>query len=62
MALLIKAAALTPEEIRNALLSLPDNERMFIITDPKLGQHRIISLRRNSSGNIEYDFENIHEE
>ena len=51
----------SPENIRDALLSLPDNERRFIITDPETGEHKILSLRRNQNGNVEYDFENIPE-
>jgi len=47
----------TPQEIRDALLSLPDGERKFIITDPGSGEHKIFSIRRNAGGNIEYDHE-----
>ena len=47
----------TPEEIRDTLLSLPDNERKFIITDPEAGEHKVIAVRRNEAGNVEYDFE-----
>ncbi|MBA7506207.1 hypothetical protein ES706_04888 [subsurface metagenome] len=50
-----------PEQIRDALLSLPNNERRFIITDPETGEHKVIALRRNEAGNIEYDFESIPE-
>jgi len=48
-------------QVRDLLLSLPDNERMFIMSDPKPGQHRVISIRRNASGNPEYDFEQTPE-
>lgn len=48
---------LTAEEIVGLLLSLPDDKRMFITSDPKLGQRRVISVRRNASGNFEYDYE-----
>lgn len=47
--------------IRDALLSLPDNERQFIISDPKLGQKKIISIRRNTSNIVEYDYEDTPE-
>jgi len=47
----------TPEEIRNMLLSLPDNERRFVITDPEVGEHKVIAVRRNPAGNLEYDYE-----
>lgn len=53
---------MTPKEIRDALLSLPDNERKFIVTDPKTGEHKVLSLRRNADGWIEYNFESISEE
>lgn len=52
---------LTAEEIRDLLLSLPDSERIFIISDPKPGQHRVFSIRRNASNNLEYDFEKTTE-
>lgn len=53
--------SLTPEEVRDLLLSLPDNKRIFIISDPKLGQHKVISIRRNVSNNVEYDYEKVPE-
>lgn len=52
---------MTPQEVRDALLSLPDNERKFIVTDPATGEHKILSLRRNADGWVEYDFEGIPE-
>ena len=51
----------TPQEIRNALLALPDNERKFVISDPETGKHRIIAIRRNSNDLVEYDYEGIPE-
>lgn len=48
---------LTAEQIKTALLSLPDNERKFIITDPSTNQNKIIAIRRNEVGNMEYDYE-----
>lgn len=56
------AGKMGPKEIRDALLSLPDNERKFIVTDPATGEHKILSLRRNADGLVEYDFESIPEE
>lgn len=49
---------LAPEEVRDLLLSLPDNKRVFITSDIKPGQHRVFSIRRNVTGNLEYDYEN----
>lgn len=51
----------TPEEIRDELLALPDSERAFIYTDPSGGEHKIISLRRNKEGLVEYDYEAVPE-
>lgn len=51
----------TAKELRDLLLSLPDNERMFVITDPSSGEHRVMSIRRNQVGNIEYDYESVPE-
>lgn len=51
---------MTPEQIRDALLSIPDNDRRFIITDPEAGEHKIYSFqRRNSTSLVEYDYEGI---
>jgi len=48
--------------IRDALLSLLDEERAFIITDPEPGEHKIFSFqRRNSTSLVEYDYETIPE-
>lgn len=55
------ANQMTPKEIRDALLSLPDSERKFVVTDPETGEHKILSLRRNADGRVEYDFESVPE-
>lgn len=47
----------TPEEIRNDLLSLPDNDRAFIYTDPEANEHKIITMARNQDGLVKYDYE-----
>lgn len=51
------SVVISPEMIRDALLSLPDAERAFIVSDNKDGDHKIYSIRRNAAGNIEYDYE-----
>lgn len=48
---------LTPENIRDLLLSLPDSERVFVITNPSSNEHKIYSIRRNASGNLEYEYD-----
>jgi len=35
---------ITPEQIRDALLSMPDNERRFVITNPEPGEHPIAKI------------------
>ena len=55
------ALALTAQQVRDALLSLPENERKFIVTDPGTGQHKVLAIRRNSKGELDYDFEDIPE-
>lgn len=57
MGLTIFNRKINPQATRDALLSLSDNERGFIITDPSIEQHKVIAIRRNTSGNIEYDYE-----
>ena len=55
------ALVLTAEQVRDALLSLPENERKFIITNPNTGQYKVLAIRRNSEGEVEYDFEDVSE-
>ncbi len=35
---------MTPEQIRDALLSIPDKERKFVISDPAKGKQRITNI------------------
>jgi len=44
------------EFIRDALLSLPENERGIVISNPAPGEHKIYGIRRNAEGNPEYDY------
>lgn len=53
---------ITPEQIRDKLRSIPDGDRVFIITDPEAGEHKIYSFQRRSSTSlIEYDYEGVPE-
>lgn len=49
------------EAIRDALLSLPDDERTFITTDPSSGDFRVISIERKASGEIEIKYSDVPE-
>ena len=40
---------MTPKEIRDALLSLSDEDRKFVITDPEPGEKRVFSLARDGN-------------
>jgi len=40
---------MTPEQIRDALLSLSDSDREFIITNPGVGEHKVFSLTKEGS-------------
>ena len=53
----IVPAVITAEGIRDALLSLPDSVRVFIVSDPSAGEHKILGIRRNANGNLEYEYE-----
>jgi len=55
----ITPAEITPEVIRDLLLSLPDSERKFVVTDPSTHEHKIYSIRRNANGNLEYEYETV---
>lgn len=52
---------MTAELIRDSLLSLPDEERTFIITGPGSGDFRIISIERKASGEIEIKYSDVPE-
>lgn len=45
-AIKVRAAGvvMTPEQIRDALLSIPDNDRKFIVTNPEEGKHPITNI------------------
>ncbi len=51
------AVSIDPIMIRDALLSIPEAERGFIITNTDNNGHKIYSIRRNAAGNPEYDYE-----
>jgi len=57
MAGMLSTGPMRPEQVREALLSLPENERSFIISDSKPGQHKVIAIRRNTGNVLEYDYE-----
>ena len=52
---------LTAEQIRDALLSLPEGERKFIITNPNGGEYKVLTIRKNGEGALDYDFEDVPE-
>ncbi|MBA7559937.1 hypothetical protein ES708_01555 [subsurface metagenome] len=49
--------SMSPSDMRDALLSLPPGERVFVITNPDEGEHKIIAIRRNSGEQVDYDYE-----
>lgn len=46
---------MTPEEIRDALLSLPEDTRKFVISEPEQNEKKIYELHFNASDNLEYN-------
>ncbi|MBA7579910.1 hypothetical protein ES708_21791 [subsurface metagenome] len=48
---------MSPSEIRDALLKLPPDKRIFVVTNPKKGERKIVAIRRNTSDTIDYDYE-----
>ncbi len=47
--------------IRDALLSIPEEERKFVISNPASGEHKVYGIRRNAEGNPEYDYNDVPE-
>ena len=52
-----KMGTRSPQQIRDALLSLPPGERKFVVTNPKKGERKIVAIRRNTGDTIDYDYE-----
>lgn len=48
-----------PTIIRDAIVNLPDTERKIVITNPKSGNCRVISICRNGSQNVEYTYDDV---
>jgi len=46
-------ANVTPEQIRDGLLSLPDGDRQIVISRPTSGQKEVIAIQQSSDGKIE---------
>jgi len=46
----------TGEEIRDALLALPDAGRRLVVTSPGSGEHRVVSLERQADGRIQIKY------
>ena len=44
-----KITELTAENIRDMLLSLPDSERGFIVTNPLAGEKKVYSIARDAT-------------
>ena len=47
----------SPSGIRDALLKLPPDKRVFVVTNPKKGERKIVAIRRSSGDTIDYDYE-----
>lgn len=48
-------------EIRDLIVALVDNDRKILITDPQIGECKILALHRNAAGNLEYDYDDVPE-
>lgn len=52
---------MTGKAIRDALLSLSDEERTFITTDPSSGDFRVTAIQRKADGKIEIKYSDVPE-
>lgn len=52
----------TGAEIRDAVVALGDTERKILITEPLVGEYKVIGVHRNAAGNLEYDYDDVPEE
>lgn len=43
-------AEITAEKLRDLLLSLPENERMFVTSSPEAGKHRVYNIHGRKVG------------
>lgn len=49
-------------EIRDAIVALPDTERKIIVTNPQVGENKVISVQRKSTGKLGTKFDDAPEE
>lgn len=55
-------AAVTGEEIRDRIVALADEDRKIVITSPTTGQHKIVSIERDTTGKMKVDYDDVAEE
>ena len=55
MGLIRTKGLLSPEELRDMLLALPDGDRKVVISRPSDGQEEIVAIQRANDGTIEFE-------
>jgi len=52
----------TGVEVRDLILALSDTERSLVITDPAVGEFKVVSIERDATGKINLKYDDIAEE
>lgn len=51
----------TGAEIRDAVVAIADVDRKIVITNPEVGEYKIIAIQRNSTGELDVDYDDVPE-
>lgn len=44
---------MTPEQVRDSLMALPDGDRQIVISRPSSGQKEVVAIQQSNDGKIE---------
>lgn len=52
---------MTGEEVRDALISLADADRLIVISRPGAGKHKVYAHNVDAEGNLEIEYDDVAE-
>ena len=52
-------ALITGEQARDAIVALADENRKIVITNPTVGQFKIVSVERDATGKMKIDYDDV---
>jgi len=51
----------TGEEVRDLVVALAPADRKIIVTDPAVGEHKVVAIQRLAAGGVEVDYDDVPE-